>query len=122
VGVANPRTDTSTHAFEVASVRGGSFTGLAISGGTLYAADFARGTVDVFNSSFRTEFRFGAFTDFAIPPAFKPYNVQNLGGRIYVTYARTDARTGQRGSIRGGGFVDVFSPQGRLQKRLISGR
>jgi uncharacterized protein (TIGR03118 family) len=121
VGVANPKTDTSTATFKVASVRGGSFTGLAISGRTLYAADFAHGTVDMFDSSFRPAFRFGAFTDFAIPRAFKPFNVQNLGGRIYVTYARSDPRTGRPSSAPGAGFVDVFSPQGRLQKRLIRG-
>jgi uncharacterized protein (TIGR03118 family) len=121
LGVANPSTETSTVAFKVASVRGGSFTGLAINGATLYAADFAHGTVDMFNSSFRPVFRFGAFTDFAIPRAFRPFNVQNLGGHIYVTYARSDPRTGRPASAPGAGFVDVFSPQGRLQKRLIRG-
>jgi uncharacterized protein (TIGR03118 family) len=120
VGIPKP-TATSERAFQVASVRGGSFTGLAISGSTLYAADFARGTIDMFDSSFRPASRLGAFTDFAIPRVFKPFNVQNLGGRIYVTYARPDPRTGRPGSFLSGGFVDVFSPQGVLQKRLVSG-
>jgi uncharacterized protein (TIGR03118 family) len=66
-------------------------------------------------------FRRGAFTDFAIPRAFKPFNVQNLGGSIYVTYARPNHRTGQAANALGAGFVDVFSPRGVLQKRLISG-
>jgi uncharacterized protein (TIGR03118 family) len=121
VGIAKAG-DTSTRAFGVvASVRNASFTGLAISGSTLYAANFGRGTIDVFNSSFRPVFRLGAFTDFAIPRAFRPFNVQNLGGSIYVTYARPDPRTGRAGNSLGAGYVDVFSPQGVLQKRLISG-
>ena len=33
----------------------------------------------------------GAFTDPAIPAGFAPFNIQNLGGKLYVTYAKQGA-------------------------------
>jgi uncharacterized protein (TIGR03118 family) len=66
---------------------GASYTGLAIAGTTsaplLYAANNAAGTVDVYNGSFRLVSR---FTDTAFP-GLVPFNVQNIGGTIYVTFA-----------------------------------
>jgi uncharacterized protein (TIGR03118 family) len=119
-GVGAAAGATATTAEVAASVPGGSFTGLAISGATLYAADFGHGTVDVFNSAFQRVVTRGAFADHAIPAAFKPFNAQAVGGNIVVTYARPD-RTGKAGDRLGAGFVDVFSPQGVLLRRLIRG-
>ncbi len=70
---------------------GHSYTGLAIgnnsSGNFLYAADFASGKIDVFDKDFNLTSLSGNFTDASVPVNFFPYNVQNLGGSLYVTYA-----------------------------------
>jgi len=33
----------------------------------------------------------GAFVDPMIPPGFAPFGIQNVGGDIFVTYAKQDA-------------------------------
>ena len=101
------------------------FKGLAIAtmpkaGPELFAADVANAKVDVFNRTFHfvktpTEFR-----DRRIPAGYAPFNVQNLGGRIYVSYgkqnkAKTDVVTGA-----GLGFVDVYTVNGQLIRHLVS--
>lgn len=88
------------------------YTGLAISDPSsttqfLYAADIANNRVDVYDRSFTIV---NALTDPAIPAGFAPYGIQDINGKVYVTYA-TDAPTG--------GFVDVFSESGTLLQRLV---
>jgi uncharacterized protein (TIGR03118 family) len=94
---------------------GAVYTGLAIgttpAGNFLYAADSKNGKVDVLNTSFSKVILSGSFIDPAMPAGFTPYNIQNIGGQLYVEYA-------DRGFT--GGFVDIFDLNGNLQKRLIS--
>ncbi len=98
----------------VASVSGASFTGLAIgnpSAGVsqIYAADQNSGNVDVFNSAWQQT---GTLTDPSIPSGFTAFNVQNIGGTLFVTYANPNQALG--------GFVDEFSTSGTLVSRLIA--
>ena len=72
-----------------ATVAGASFTGLAIgdtTGGAaqIYAADQNSGNVDIFNGAWE---QVGALTDPSLPAGFTAFNVQNLGGTLFVTYA-----------------------------------
>ena len=55
-----------------------SFKGLAINGERLYAANFAAGTVDVFNNTF-TKLPAGGFVDSTIPANYAPFGTE-LGG------------------------------------------
>jgi uncharacterized protein (TIGR03118 family) len=70
---------------------GHSYTGLTIgnnaSGNVLYAVDFANGKIDVFDKDFNLTSVSGNFTDASIPANFHAYNIQNLGGALYVSYA-----------------------------------
>lgn len=70
---------------------GHSYTGIAIgnnaSGNLLYAADFANGHIDIFDKDFNLSSVSGNFVDATIPANFHAYNIQNLGGALYVTYA-----------------------------------
>ena len=70
---------------------GHSYAGLAsgsnASGNFLYAADFTSGKIDVFDKNFNPSSVSGNFTDATVPANFHPYNIQNLGGSLYVTYA-----------------------------------
>jgi uncharacterized protein (TIGR03118 family) len=104
------------------STPGAIYTGLAINtaGTRLYAADSARGRIDVFDSTFAPLSLSGAFTDPTLPAGFVPFNVQNIGDRIYVTYAPAGLAA-QRAAAPGSGFVSVFDDNGAFVQRLISG-
>jgi uncharacterized protein (TIGR03118 family) len=85
----------------------------------LYIADFHRGLVLVLDNAFHpTTFGDGAFVDDKIPAGFAPFNVQNIGGRLYVTYAMQDADKHDEVDGAGLGYVDVFSTDGHLLQRL----
>ena len=90
----------------------------------ILAANFRSGRVDVFDSTF-TQVRLdeGAFDDERIPRDFAPFNVQGIGPNIYVTYAKQDAARHDpvKPGNPGDGFVDIFSPHGRLLQRLEHG-
>lgn len=110
VGVTVPN-QPSTTAEQGTKVPGAVFTGLAQSGNRLYAADVAHRTVDVFGPGFQQLRMPGAFQDRFIPHVFSPFNVAAVNGQILVTYSAPHAIPG--------GFVDVFTPDGVLVKRLI---
>jgi uncharacterized protein (TIGR03118 family) len=100
-----------------------SYTGLAIAGtgesARLYAANFGTGFVDVFNGSF-AQVSTGGFVDATVPAGFAPFNVQNIGGNIVVTYALKDPVTGEDVPGAGNGFVDVYDPSGVLLRRVVT--
>jgi uncharacterized protein (TIGR03118 family) len=112
-----------TMALSVATVPGAIYKGLAISTGTggswLYAANFASGHIDVFNSMYVLQNWHDAFKDREIPDGYAPFNIQNLGGKLYVTYAKRGP-TGDDVAGLGHGFVDVYSTTGHLLQRLVS--
>jgi uncharacterized protein (TIGR03118 family) len=88
----------------------------------LYAADFHNGKIDVIDGQFHKTSLAGSFKDPNLPNGFAPFNVQNLGGKLYVTYARQDARKdGGTRPGQGQGFVDVFDTSGHLLRRVASG-
>ncbi len=86
----------------------------------LYAADFHGGKIDVFDGNFGSVNIPGGFTDPNLPAGFAPFNIQNLGGKLYVTYAMQDADKEDDVAGPGLGFVDVFDTAGVLQERLVS--
>jgi uncharacterized protein (TIGR03118 family) len=100
-------------------VAGASFTGLAIannpaaavggaSGAQIYAADQNSGNVVVFNSAWQ---KIGTLTDPTLPAGFVAFNVQNIGGTLYVTYSNPSNTVG--------GLVAEFKPDGTFIKTLI---
>jgi hypothetical protein len=64
--------------------------------------------------------RAAPFQDPGIPIDFGPFNVQNLDGKLYVTFARRSEHDGSI-SEKGSGFVNVFDTEGTFIRRLISG-
>ena len=106
------------------SAAGAVYKGLAIgnngSGDFLYATNFNSGTIDVFNGAFGSATLAGSFTDPSIPSGFAPFNIQNLGGNLFVTYALQDGTKHDDVAGAGNGFVDLFDLNGNFQKRLIS--
>jgi uncharacterized protein (TIGR03118 family) len=110
----------STTAVIAASHPGHVYTGLAIANnGTnhLYAADFANGTIDVFDSNFALQPAASfPFVDPTIPTlpdnTYHPFNIQAIGGSLYVMYAKVDKNTGLSEPGVGFGFVRRFNTNG----------
>ena len=100
------------------------YKGLAIgsnSQGTfLYAANFRAGTVDVFDTSFHHVTLAGSFSDPGIKVGFAPFGIANLGGQLYVTYAKQDATLHDDVAGPANGFVDVFDTNGNLVRRAAT--
>jgi uncharacterized protein (TIGR03118 family) len=125
----NPAVDRTRAVLAVdrsaATDRGGShgavYKGLALvstpAGKFLYATNFRFGAIEVFDTSFHVV---GSFTDPAIPAGFAPFGIHNIGGNLYVTFAKQDAAKLDDDAGPGHGFVDVFAPNGDLLQRLAS--
>jgi uncharacterized protein (TIGR03118 family) len=86
----------------------------------LYAADFAGAQIDVLKGSAGAPDLAGSFTDPSIPSGFAPFNIQNLGDTLYVTYALRNPVTGDDVAGAGNGFVDAFDLQGNFLARVGS--
>ena len=100
---------------------GAVYKGLAIgkSGGAdfLYAANFNSGEIEMYDSSFSLV---KSFTDPGVAAGYAPFNVQNLGGELFVTYALQDATKHDDIGGPGNGYVDVFALDGTFSRRLVS--
>jgi uncharacterized protein (TIGR03118 family) len=96
----------------------------------LYATNFKTGRVDVFDSSFQLvasrklevhggddDHHHGRRRE----AEFVPFNIQNVGGNLVVTFAKREA--GEEDELHGPGlgFVNIYSPGLRLRKRLQHG-
>jgi uncharacterized protein (TIGR03118 family) len=88
----------------------------------LFAANFNAGRIDVYDGSLNlNQGAFAkAFANAAIPAGFAPFNVQVIGGNVFVTYAKQD--TGKHDDVAGAGngYVAVFDQSGNLVINLIS--
>ncbi len=102
------------------------YTGVAIAvmhgENALYIADFRQKRIDVFDSDF-TRILPGnrAFTDPLVPDDFSPYNIQNIGGYLFVAFTKPSPDGMSAVAGEGMGFVDVFDAEGTLLKRLEQG-
>jgi uncharacterized protein (TIGR03118 family) len=105
----------ATQARVAASSPGQVFTGLAIGanagGNRLYAADFAAGVIRVRTGTFANTTVPGGFVDATIPAGYRPHNIQNLGGSLYVAYALA-GMDGLPVNGVGNGYVRKFNTDG----------
>ena len=93
----------------------------------LYVTNFRSGRVEVYNTNFKRvhldDDAFDADGDGdhdrddrgaeRIPHGFAPFNIQNVGGTLFVTYAKQDAPRHDPVGGDGLGFVELFTPAGR---------
>ena len=84
----------------------------------LYGANFRAGTIDVLKGSAGAPSLAGNFLDPNLPAGYAPFNVQNLGGSLYVSYALQDAAKSDEVAGAGLGFVDRFDLNGNLLGRV----
>jgi uncharacterized protein (TIGR03118 family) len=106
---------------DAAGDTGAVFKGLALvstpAGKFIYATNFRFGTIEVYDSNFNLV---NTFTDPTVPSGFAPFGIHNIGGDLFVTFAKQDAAKHDDDAGPGNGFVDVFSPNGDLVQRLAS--
>jgi uncharacterized protein (TIGR03118 family) len=86
----------------------------------LYAANFRTGSIDVVKGSAAAPSLTGTFADPNLPSGYAPFNVQNLGGTLYVTYAQQDATKHDELAGAGLGVVDSYDLQGHLIARVAT--
>ena len=88
----------------------------------IYATDFHNGKIDVFDKNFNPVSL--AFSDGNIPLGpgnYGPFNIQNIGGELFVTYAKLSGPADHDDLPGpGNGYVDVFTPGGTLVRRFVS--
>jgi uncharacterized protein (TIGR03118 family) len=115
--IAADRSTATDSAGDVGAV----YKGLALvttpAGKFLYASNFRFGTVDVFDSHFNLV---NSFTDPSVPAGFAPFGIHNIGGKLFVTFAKQFPGKADDAARPGNGFVDVFAPNGDLLQRLVS--
>jgi uncharacterized protein (TIGR03118 family) len=115
----------------------------------LYAANFASGNIDVYDGNFNRvtldrfafqvpylpPFGFGRFSTavqynltfplisliFSQSPRYAPYNIQNIGGTLYVAYAQVNPSTGRAAPGTGWGYVLAFDTTGKFITALQYG-
>jgi uncharacterized protein (TIGR03118 family) len=114
---------TQTQAFTQTSVAGASFTGLAINKANteLFAANTnGAGGIDVFNNAFQQIIEpLGAFATPTAAAGLVPFNVTDLGGNVFVTYAPS-GHTAQTMATGGEGAVAEFTESGVLEKAFTN--
>ncbi|MGZ4257187.1 MAG: TIGR03118 family protein [Gaiellaceae bacterium] len=93
------------------------YKGLALAdtpnGPRLFAADFHNRRIDVFDTNFALVPNSG-FADPSLPKRFAPFNVQVIGSRVFVSYAKQDEDAKDDVPGPGHGFVDVYDLSGNL--------
>lgn len=99
------------------SSSGAVYTGLTVaknatSGATTYYAANNNGGVEAYDTSFNpVTLPAGAFIDSNVPAAYKPFGIQAIGAKIYVTFYNGSS----------GGYVDAFDTNGKLLLSLAQG-
>jgi uncharacterized protein (TIGR03118 family) len=146
IGIAAGGTPPSKNAvIVVKKTDGSSYTGLTsatIDGKRyLYAANFTKGRVDVFDNAFhavhlrsnggwdhdrdddrdRNDEFARPFTDEFLRRDFVPFNVQAIGNDIVVTFVLHQEGQPFETDGPGLGYVDIFSSSGKLLRRLEHG-
>jgi len=87
----------------------------------LYATNFRSGRVEAYDSTFTpVELPGGLFVDPRLPAGYGPFGIAEINGKLYVTFAKQDATLHDDVAGRGHGFVDVFTNDGALVRRLVT--
>jgi uncharacterized protein (TIGR03118 family) len=110
------------------SAQGAVYYGMAISATTtnaapmIYAANFHSGAIEVYDTNYKPVTLAGTpFVDAAVPAGYGPFNIWNLGGKLYVTWAQQN--TAKTGWVNGAGLgaVSIFDLNGNLLQHVATG-
>ena len=111
---AVPVVDNSDNGSANGAVYKGATSGEINGNKFLYATNFRSAKVEVYDTNFkRVHLGEDAFNAEEIPQGFAPFNIQNIGGSLFVTYAKQDAARHDDVAGDGLGFVEIYSPTGK---------
>jgi uncharacterized protein (TIGR03118 family) len=82
----------------------------------LYVANFAQGSVDVFDEGFN---QVDSLSTPNVPSNYGPFGIAEIRNRLYVTFAQRDPATGEDVPGHGHGFLFVLSPDGSVFDGLV---
>jgi len=121
--------DNSDNGSPTGAVYKGATSGLFNGQHYLYVTNFRSGEVEVYNTNFKRvhfsddafqpngdhDFDDFQFNDFGerIPPGFAPFNIQNIGGSLFVTYAKQNAQKHDDVAGDGNGYVEIYTLDGK---------
>jgi uncharacterized protein (TIGR03118 family) len=105
---------------------GAVYKGLAIGASAganyLYATDFRRGGIDVYDANYqRATLPGGSFVDPNLPTGYVPFGIQADNDRVYVAYAKKDGSNLDETTGAGLGLINVFGTNGAFIGRLVTG-
>ncbi|HEX5430858.1 MAG TPA: TIGR03118 family protein [Bryobacteraceae bacterium] len=106
------------------SSKGAVYKGIALGGTSdapqLYVANFHDGTIEAYDGNFAPVIlAVNAFKNSKLPAGFAPFNIVNLNGKLFVTYAKQDSAKQHDVAGDGNGYVDVYDMSGTLLQSLI---
>jgi len=112
----------TNNAYRVFANAGSAYTGLAIGSNAgnnyIYLANFASGQIEVYDKNWAPVSM--PFTDPDLPAGYAPFNIQKVGGWLYVMYAKVDPEEHEEEVGPGNGYVDIYNTDGSLVKRFVS--
>jgi uncharacterized protein (TIGR03118 family) len=82
----------------------------------LYVANFSQNRIDVYDSAWHEVSK--PFMDPNIPAGYAPFNIENIGNKLYVMYAKVG--DGEEETGPGLGYVDEYNTNGTLIRRFVS--
>jgi uncharacterized protein (TIGR03118 family) len=86
----------------------------------LALADFRDGFIVPYDISFNRLATLGTFTDPDLPRGYVPFNIQQIGDQVFVTFALQDAAKHDPVAGAGNGIVDIFAQEGVFIRRFVS--
>jgi uncharacterized protein (TIGR03118 family) len=115
--------NSGTAAVQVAHTDTASYTGIDLIdtrwGPELAATDFHNNRVDLFDTKFHKVSSI-RFQDRSLPKDYAPFNIEEIGDKVFVTYALQDAAKMIDVPGAGHGFVDEYKTDGTLLHRFTS--
>jgi uncharacterized protein (TIGR03118 family) len=86
----------------------------------LAVANFNSGLIEAFTQAFAPLNPPGNFTDPNLPAEYAPFNIQQIGNQVFVTYAVQDSAKHDPINAAGNGIVDIFDLEGNFVQRFAS--
>jgi uncharacterized protein (TIGR03118 family) len=117
------RRDLGTTAETLVTRTGAVYKGITMAttrrGPVLLVANFSEGTLDEYDGDLNLV---DQFADPRAPAGYAPFNVQNIRGIVFVTFAKQDADKQDDVAGPGNGLIDLFNPETGVFHRFVTGR
>ncbi len=87
----------------------------------LALANFHNGFIATYDINFNLLATTGSFKDSNLPAGYPPFNIQQIGTEVFVTYAVQDATGTSPLVVPGNGIVSVFDQEGNFTRFASNG-